>query len=80
MINFSRGKIFTILAICLVSLYFSISIFIPKGSDIFQVFPDSKLNLGLDLQGGSQLTLQLGFEEFFIEYLAVHGRRLSNIL
>jgi protein-export membrane protein SecD len=80
MINFSRRKIFTISAICLVSLYFSISIFIPKDSKISQIFPDSRLSLGLDLQGGSQLTLQLAFEEFFTEYLTKRQNEIKSAL
>jgi preprotein translocase subunit SecD len=80
MIGFSRGKIFAILAICFTSLYFSVAIFIPKDSSVSKFFPNSNLNLGLDLQGGSQLTLQLDFKEFFAEYLVKKQDEIRSAL
>lgn len=80
MINFSKSKIFAILAIVLASLYFSISIFIPKHSVLSKVFSGSSLNLGLDLQGGSQLTLQLGFEEFLTQHLVKQQDEIKDAL
>lgn len=75
MLNFSKLKIFLIISVCLFSLIFALPSLV--GNSFLKKFlPDNKINLGLDLQGGSQLTLKVDFNYYISEQL----RNLQNEL
>lgn len=63
MLHFSTWKVTFVLIICLLGIYLSIPSVFPKvqGS---QFFADKNTNLGLDLQGGSYLLLEVGLDEY----------------
>lgn len=67
MLNFSYLKITFIAAVCLFALIFSLPNFM--GDKKVDFLPDSKVNLGLDLQGGSYLLLEVDFEAYLKENL-----------
>jgi len=70
MLNFSKLKISLILIVCLWSLLFSLPTFLGESNkDLLKFLPESKVNLGLDLQGGSQLTLKVDSDYYFREQL-----------
>ena len=61
MLNFSKFRFFFILGVCLLSIIFLVPNFYGK-SEITAFptyFPKKQFNLGLDLQGGSHLLLEV---------------------
>ncbi len=64
MLNFSKIKIFSITSICFLALLFAIPTLLNENSAIARFFPKNKINLGLDLQGGSQLLLEVDFDYY----------------
>jgi len=72
MLNFSRFKIFSIIAACLAAFIFAAPSFLEgnKSSFVTKFLPDSKVNLGLDLRGGSQLMLEVDFDYYLQEQLS----------
>lgn len=71
MLNFSKLKILSILAVCFAALYYAApSLLIgQEQSKISKFLPQQKVNLGLDLQGGSQLMLEVDFDYYLREQL-----------
>ncbi len=71
MLNFSKLKIALIIFACLISVYFAAPSFLVRGenSPFSKILPKQKVNLGLDLQGGSQLTLEVDFEYYLKEQI-----------
>ncbi|MBL6665204.1 MAG: protein translocase subunit SecD [Rickettsiales bacterium] len=70
MLHFSRLKIFTILAICFLAIIYSIpSLFFMGDEEGKSFLPNKKVNLGLDLKGGSQLMLEVNFDYYLAEQL-----------
>jgi protein-export membrane protein SecD len=73
--NFSRTKISAILAVCVVGIVFVIPNLLPQR--VIESFPSwvpsHRVNLGLDLQGGAQLLLE-------IDTAAVQRERLNGLL
>ncbi len=72
MLRFSAYKALLILIICLVAVFCSLSNFVPdskKHSLPYSFLPDKKVSLGLDLQGGSHLLLQVNFDSYLQEQL-----------
>ncbi len=67
MLNFSYLKITFIAAVCLFAIIFSLPNFM--GDKNVGFLPDSKVNLGLDLQGGSYLLLEVDFNSYLKEDL-----------
>ncbi len=59
MIGFPRWKVYTVFVVLFLGIYFSLPNFVNSS-----LVPKNKLNLGLDLQGGSQLMLQVDYESF----------------
>ncbi len=57
MLNFSRNKTIAIFGICIVGVILAIMAFLPQGS-LPSKIPHPRINLGLDLQGGSYLLLE----------------------
>lgn len=84
MLNFSRIKIISILLFCLAVIFINLPVFLTKNdnkitSQILTYLPNSKLNLGLDLQGGSQLTLEVDFESYKKEQLENYRNELKLV-
>lgn len=71
MLNFSKLKIFSILAVCFMALIYAVPSFIAQNPDspLAKILPSQKVNLGLDLRGGSQLMLEVDFEYYAKEQL-----------
>lgn len=72
MLYFSKLKITLISLICLVAIYFAMPSFlynskIEKNDFIKNFLPNNKVNLGLDLQGGSQLLIEIDFNAYIQE-------------
>ncbi len=72
MLNFSKLKIFSILAVCILAFIYAAPTFIPeqKKSGFENILPSQKVNLGLDLRGGSQLMLEVDSEYYIREQLS----------
>lgn len=64
MLNFSRTKIIMVSLICFFAILFSLPNFVNSN-----FLPRNKVNLGLDLQGGSHLLLQIDFDYYVKEQL-----------
>ncbi|MFM8186474.1 MAG: hypothetical protein ACKN9I_06065, partial [Alphaproteobacteria bacterium] len=72
MLYFSKLKITLISLICLIAIYFAMPSFlynskIEKNDSIKNFLPSNKVNLGLDLQGGSQLLIEVDFKAYLQE-------------
>jgi len=65
MLHFSRGKVLGILAVCLFGLLACLPNFLPQSVlDKWPVFlPSSRINLGLDLQGGAHVVAGMDVDE-----------------
>lgn len=69
MLNFSKLKIFSIIFICLFAIYFSAPSLLFNNTKLQKIIPDHKINLGLDLKGGSQLLLKVDFDYYVKEQI-----------
>lgn len=83
MLDFSRWKIFTISCICLFFILLAIPNLFPENirEEIPAILPSRTVNLGLDLQGGSYLLLELQIDRYIHEQLTsiVDGLRTEMI-
>ncbi|MCZ6605549.1 MAG: protein translocase subunit SecD [Alphaproteobacteria bacterium] len=90
MVNFNIWTAFTTVLICVLGLIFASPNFFPGGqyggSGVPRILPQAKVNLGLDLQGGSSLLLKIEFSEVIEESLestvsairrALRGERIN---
>ncbi len=83
MLNFSRLKIFLISLLSLVAVVFAIPSFLINSSNesvlrLKQYLPNSQVNLGLDLRGGSQILLQVDNEAYFGDQLNITAESLKD--
>lgn len=71
MLYFSKLKIFFISSICVCAFIFAAPSFFAQNSDskLAKILPDNRVNLGLDLSGGSQLMLEVNFDYYLQEQL-----------
>lgn len=73
MLNFSKIKIFSIIAACFAAFILAAPSFLSqdKNAESFlsKFLPDTKVNLGLDLRGGSQLMLEVDVDYYLQEQL-----------
>ncbi|MES2677118.1 MAG: protein translocase subunit SecD [Pseudomonadota bacterium] len=72
MFRFSPLKAFFVLVVCVISILYSLPNFISEpNKEIrpYKYLPSSKVNLGLDLQGGAHLLLQVNFDYYLKEQL-----------
>lgn len=69
MLNFSAFKISVIAIICAAAILFSAPTFIGESSKDIGLLPDKRINLGLDLRGGSYLLLEVDFKAYLKEQL-----------
>lgn len=74
MLHFSKSKIFWILGVCLVGLVLALPNVLPSSvtQKSWYVGPTKTINLGLDLQGGAHLLLEVQVE-------VVYRERLENL-
>ena len=68
MIHIARWKIISVIAVCVLALLYSLPNVVPSSArGIFEKLPswmpNQTVNLGLDLQGGSYLLLQVELDE-----------------
>ena len=71
MLNFSKIKILSILAVCFAAFIFAAPSFLQNKNNFLTKFlPSNKVNLGLDLRGGSQLMLEVDFDYYLQEQLS----------
>lgn len=68
MLKFPLYKIIIIFIVCFASIYFSLPTLI-GGDKKIPFLPEKKINLGLDLQGGSYLLLEVNFKEYLREQI-----------
>jgi SecD/SecF fusion protein len=68
MLRFSRWKTLAIIGVCLIGFLLSLANFIPPGG-LPSWVPQPRVNLGLDLQGGSYLLLQTDMKTVINERL-----------
>ena len=68
MYKLSLQKILVIIAICLVGIFFAVPNVIPNKTDLPKWW--QPINLGLDLQGGSSLLLQVKMDEVMKDKMA----------
>ncbi len=72
MLNFPTWKKYFVIIVCLLGVYVVIPNFVSqKYLDKYSFLPKHTLKLGLDLQGGSQLLMQVGFDSFLKEQLGM---------
>ncbi|MDB2414941.1 protein translocase subunit SecD [Rickettsiales bacterium] len=79
MLNFSSWKIGFIIAVCLTAIFFCVPNFMPEhktGED--SVFSQRRVNLGLDLRGGSYLLLEVDFKAYLNEQLENIGNEIRT--
>lgn len=81
MIHFSKWTIATIISLCMLALYVSLPN-VPALRDgvVSNLIPENKLSLGLDLQGGSYLLLEVDTESYLREQRALLQQDVRNIL
>lgn len=75
MVGFPRWKIFFIVVVTFFGIWFSLPNFVSA-----PFLPSKKLNLGLDLRGGSQLLLEIDYEKYQKEQLAYVVEELRKTL
>ncbi len=80
MLHFSKGKILFISLICLISLIYAAPSILIGSSESFvqKILPQQKVNLGLDLRGGSQLMLEVDFDYYVKEQLTNLRDEIKN--
>jgi preprotein translocase subunit SecD len=71
-LHFSRLKIISILCVCAISVVLSLPTLLPAPAreHLPEFLRDVRVNLGLDLQGGSHLLLKVDFEAFQKEFMS----------
>ncbi len=78
MYNLSKIKVFSILAVCLLGVFFSVPNFLPNKSTLPAWW--QPVNLGLDLQGGSNLLLEVDINEVIKERMLTIEDSVRQIL
>ena len=85
MLIFSKLKIFLISSLCLLAIYFALPTFLLNNKNITQnsylksIIPSNKVNLGLDLQGGSQLLLEIDVESYLSDQIELLKEEIKNV-
>lgn len=71
MVYFAKWKIVLVLVVCLLGVAYSAPNFLPKSATegLPGWLPSQQVNLGLDLQGGSHLLLEVEIDEVIKQYL-----------
>jgi len=70
MLNFPKWKIFLVLTISFLSIYFCVpNLISPARLEKLTFLPQTRVNLGLDLRGGSYLLLEVNFNTYLKDQL-----------
>lgn len=69
MLNFPKWKVVLVSLTCLAGILFAMPNFVPSSSPLARFLPQSKVSLGLDLQGGSHLLLEVDSKTYLKEQL-----------
>ena len=71
MVYFPKWKVALVLVVCLLGVAYSLPNFLPKSltESLPAGLPSQQVNLGLDLQGGSHLLLEVEIDEVIKQYL-----------
>lgn len=77
MLEISKIRWWSILAVCILSIFYSIYTFFPVD---FFLIPKQRVNLGLDLQGGSHLLLKVDFDYYLKEQINILSSGLKQEL
>ena len=82
MLYFARWKIIAILAVCLAGLIFALPNVLPRSvlDGLPDVVPNDQVRLGLDLQGGAHLLLELDVEEVYLDRLETVRDDVRDVL
>ena len=80
MLHFSKAKILFISLICLASIIYAAPSMLIGSDESFvqKILPQQKVNLGLDLRGGSQLMLEVDFDYYVKEQLTNLRDEIKN--
>ena len=82
MLYFSNLKIFSVLAVIIITLLFAVPNFF--GKDQLETFPNffpkQQVNLGLDLQGGSHLLLEVDTEEIINNRIELYKKETGPVV
>ncbi len=87
MLNFPKWKIFLVFAVCIAGFVIALPNFIgDAGGRLASALNLNRINLGLDLRGGSYLLLEIDFDSYLKDQLqnlgeevksALHGKRIG---
>lgn len=80
MLQFSPIKIAFIILVCLFGAYFCIPSALGDKAKNYAFLPDSQVNLGLDLRGGSYLLLEVDFNTYLNEQLDILKGDIRNMM
>lgn len=75
MLNFSKTKIISVVFVCFLALIYAAPSFIANNSNslfvkkMANILPSQKVNLGLDLRGGSHLLMEVDFDFYLKEQI-----------
>ena len=78
MYKLSKSRIFIIIAICLLGIFFTIPNFLPNKDSLPKWW--QPVNLGLDLQGGSNLLLQVQVDDVIKERMGTIEDSVRQVL
>lgn len=73
MLSFPKWKVALVFLVSLLSIIISVPNFLPEDSKLSSLIPASKVNLGLDLRGGSYLLLEIDYDDYFREQVGNLG-------
>ncbi len=69
MVYFSPWKIAVVISVILLGIFFALPNMVPRTSGLADLLPDSRITLGLDLQGGAHLAFQVEADAVVVERL-----------
>ena len=79
MLKFAKWKVFLIIVACMFAVYYSLPT-LTQNRDFLKYLPQHKLNLGLDLQGGAYILLEVDSDSYINEQLHNLAKGLKDEL
>jgi len=80
MLKSIKLRVIITLTVCLAALFFLLPTFLPEDSPIKNFIPSDKIHLGLDLQGGTHLVLEVDTQKALQSWLSRTGNDIKNTL